>query len=60
MDDWTSISMFGRSKLFWLRQYLPYKHGIPSRDVLGKVFAALGPVRRMFQGLDKFDGRTYR
>lgn len=44
MDDWTSISMFGRSKLGWLRQYLPYKRGIPSHDVLGKVFSALDPV----------------
>ena len=41
MDDWTSITMFGRLKLEWLRQYLPYKHGVPSHDVLGKVFAAL-------------------
>jgi predicted transposase YbfD/YdcC len=45
MDDWTSISMFGRSKIVWLRQYLPYKHGIPSHDVLGKVFAALDPAQ---------------
>ena len=45
MDDWTSITMFGRLKLSWLRQYLPYKHGIPSHDVLGKVFAALDPVQ---------------
>jgi predicted transposase YbfD/YdcC len=45
MDDWTSISMFGRLKLPWLRQYLPYKHGIPSHDVLGKVFAVLDPVQ---------------
>lgn len=45
MDDWTSISMFGRLKLSWLRQYLPYKHGIPSHDVLGKVFAVLDPVQ---------------
>lgn len=45
MDDWTSITMFGRLKLPWLRQYLPYKHGIPSHDVLGKVFAALDPVQ---------------
>ena len=44
MDDWTSITMFGRLKLTWLRQYLPYKYGIPSHDVLGKVFAALDPV----------------
>lgn len=45
MDDWTSICMFGQLKLSWLRQYLPYKRGIPSHDVLGKVFAALDPVR---------------
>jgi len=45
MDDWTSINMFGRLKLPWLRQYLPYKHGIPSHDVLGKVFAVLDPVQ---------------
>lgn len=44
MDDWTSICMFGHLKLSWLRQYLPYKRGIPSHDVLGKVFAALDPV----------------
>lgn len=43
MDDWTSISMFGRTKLEWLRQYYPYRHGIPSHDVLGKVFSALDP-----------------
>ena len=45
MDDWTSINMFGQLKLPWLRQYLPYKHGIPSHDVLGKVFAVLDPVQ---------------
>lgn len=45
MDDWTSITMFGRLKLPWLRQYLPYRRGIPSHDVLGKVFAALDPVQ---------------
>ena len=45
MDDWTSICMFGHLKLSWLRQYLPYQRGIPSHDVLGKVFAALDPVR---------------
>lgn len=43
MNDWTSIVMFGGLKLDWLRQYYPYKHGIPSHDVLGKVFAALEP-----------------
>lgn len=44
-NDWTTISLFGRAKITWLRQYFPYKNGIPSHDVLGKVFAALDPVQ---------------
>ena len=44
-DGWVSISMFGKSKLEWLRQYLPYKKGIPSHDVLGKLFALIDPVQ---------------
>lgn len=43
-DSWTSIHLFGKSKLGWLQQFYPYKNGIPSHDVLGKVFAALDPV----------------
>lgn len=42
-DSWVSISLFGKSKKEWLRQYLPYKNGIPSHDVLGKVFALIDP-----------------
>lgn len=44
-NDWTSITLFGRTKLDWLRNFLPYQKGIPSHDVLGKVFAALDPVQ---------------
>ena len=40
-DDWTAISQFGKTKLSWLRTYFPYKNGIPSHDVLGKLFARL-------------------
>jgi predicted transposase YbfD/YdcC len=43
MDDWASVHLFGKTKLNWLRQYYPYRHGIPSHDVLGKVFSALDP-----------------
>ncbi len=62
MDDWTSINMFGRLKLSWLRQYLPYKHGIPSHDVLGKVFAMLDPVQfsACFEIPGEFYGRIHR
>lgn len=40
-DTWTSISLFGKAKLDWLRKFFPFKNGAPSHDVLGKVFAAL-------------------
>lgn len=40
-DNWTSISLFGNSKINWLRKYFPYENGIPSHDVLGKVFSAI-------------------
>ena len=43
-DGWVPIHDFGISKLTWLRQYLPYKNGVPSHDVLGKVFALINPV----------------
>jgi len=40
-DGWTSIEVFGKAKLSWLREFMPYKNGIPSHDVLGKLFARL-------------------
>ena len=40
-EDWVSIVEWGEMKLDWLREFLPFKHGIPSHDVLGDVFAAL-------------------
>jgi predicted transposase YbfD/YdcC len=42
-DTWTSINLFGNSKLDWLKKWYPYENGIPSHDVLGKVFAAVDP-----------------
>jgi predicted transposase YbfD/YdcC len=40
-DTWTSIGLFGKAKLDWLRKFFPFQNGVPSHDVLGKVFAAL-------------------
>lgn len=42
-DDWVAIERFGKAKIRWFKQYLPLKHGIPSHDILGDVFAALDP-----------------
>ena len=43
-EEWVSIQAFGKAKLEWLRRFFPYKRGIPSHDVLGKLFSRLDPV----------------
>lgn len=40
-DDWSAISMFGKSQLDWLRKFFPYKNGTPSHDALGELFASI-------------------
>lgn len=40
-DDWVSIALFGRSKEAWFTRLLGLKHGIPSHDTFGNVFAAI-------------------
>jgi len=42
-DDWVSIAQFGRAKRKWFRRFLTLRHGIPSHDTFGRVFAALDP-----------------
>lgn len=43
-NDFEDIEAFGEAKLDFLRQYLPYKEGIPTPVTLRRVFAALDPV----------------
>lgn len=40
-DGWVSVSLFGKSKLDFLRRFLPFKNGTPSHDQLGLIFGAL-------------------
>lgn len=40
-EGWTMVHDFGVAKLDWLRKFFPYKHGIPSHDVLGRLFTKL-------------------
>ena len=37
------ISRFGNAKLGWLRTVLPFEHGIPSHDTIGRVLGLLDP-----------------
>ena len=40
-ESWDDIERFGKSKLMFLRQYLPYEPGIPSDDALRRFFRAI-------------------
>ena len=40
-DNWVMIEQFGKAKEAWFTKQLGLKHGIPSHDTFGDVFAAL-------------------
>lgn len=40
-ESWDDIELFGKSKLDFLRQYLPYENGIPSDDTVRRFFRAI-------------------
>lgn len=40
-EEWTTIEVFGKSQIKWLRKFFPYKNGVPSHDTLGDIFSVL-------------------
>lgn len=40
-DGWAGVAVWGRAKLPWLRQFLPFENGVASHDTFGRVFALL-------------------
>lgn len=42
-DGWVAVAEYGRRKLPWLRTFLDLRHGAPSHDTFGDVFARLDP-----------------
>jgi hypothetical protein len=40
-EGWQDIEDFGNSKIDYLRQFFPYKNGIPSDDTFRSFFRAL-------------------
>jgi hypothetical protein len=42
-DDWEAIELLSREYLGWLKQFLPYKTGIPHAQMFRKVFRLLKP-----------------
>src|SRR6056300_1222605 len=43
-EGWEDIEDFGRTKLDWLRKFLPFKSGIPSHDTIARVLSRLEPA----------------
>lgn len=48
-EGWEDVEIFGKAKIEFLKQYLPYKSGIPSDDTFRRFFRAIDP--EMFQEL---------
>jgi len=42
-DTWVDIEEWGNAREDWLRGFLRLRHGIPSHDTFGRVFAQLDP-----------------
>lgn len=41
VEDWETMTLWGRTQLSWLRTHLAYENGIPSPDTFRRVFGAL-------------------
>ena len=72
-DGWTSVALYGRKKLDFLRRFLPFKDGTPSHDQLGILFSRLDPealqnsftnwvasLPDMLEGVVAVDGKALR
>jgi len=44
-ESFSGMAQWGQCKLDWLRQFLPYEHGVASHDTIDRVFARLDPVQ---------------
>lgn len=43
-QSWRDLVLFGTEKLDYLRRFLPYKHGVPSKNTFARVLSALDPI----------------
>jgi predicted transposase YbfD/YdcC len=50
-EGWQDVEDFGKAKIDYLRQFLPYKNGIPSDDTYRRLFRAIDPedFQRLFR-----------
>lgn len=44
VQSWCGVEEFGKDRIDWLRKYLPFEHGIPAHDTIGRIFSLLKPT----------------
>lgn len=72
-EGWTDFVLFGKEKLDFLKTYLPFANGIPSRLTYARVFCILNPenfkecfinwvksFQKTVQNVISIDGKTLR
>ena len=45
--SWADVHIFGETRLEWLRQYLPFEHGIPTQQNIGRIVRSMKPESLM-------------
>lgn len=58
-NGWADVERFAKGRILWFRQYIRLKHGVPSHDTFGRVFARLDPgefLAAMHSWVDQFAG----
>jgi len=43
-DGWEDVADFGRDRLDWIRQFLPFENGVPPHDTFARVFSVVDVV----------------
>ncbi|NIA16446.1 MAG: ISAs1 family transposase [Nitrospiraceae bacterium] len=72
-EDFDEIELLGQEQLGWLRQFLPFKEGIPQAQTFRKIFRLLDPqalerafsswvagLQERISGVVAIDGKTLR
>lgn len=72
-DSYVEIAHFGKTKINFLRKFLPFEHGTPSHDTFGAVFSNIDPkqfgslfiewiqsLQEAIPALVAIDGKTVR
>lgn len=44
---WADLHIFGETRLDWLRQYLPFEHGIPTQQNIARIIRTMVPESLM-------------